>query len=415
MLKIVTNLIKIPLKKEDMIMTTNETLIKDINEKLTDRYDNVVSWRRYMHQHPELSFKEAKTAEYIKEKLLSFGLEVKTNIGGHGLIGILEGNQSGKTIALRADFDALPIPDEKEVPYKSQNPGVMHACGHDGHTAALLGTAEALSHFREHLKGKVIFIFQPAEELPPGGAKFMIEDGVLADVDYVFGAHLDSQTPLGKITVGEGFQMAAVDKFDIHIQGKGGHGARPHEAIDSLVIGSEIVNSLQKIVSRGVNPLQSAVVTVGVFKSGTAFNIIADKATIEGTVRTFDSAIRKQVEKQMYSIVEGITTAFGATYTIDYLNGYPALYNHIEETETVRTLLAEQFSEENIVEMEPSMGAEDFSYFLLEKPGTYFRVGSRNEDEATHYPHHHPKFDIDERALLNLEKSFVKIVAHYLL
>ena len=395
-------------------MTTNEALLNDINEKLADRYDDVVSWRRYMHQHPELSFKEVKTAEYIKEKLLSFGLEVKTNIGKHGLIGILEGSQSGKTIALRADFDALPIPDEKEVPYKSQNPGVMHACGHDGHTAALLGTAEALSQFREQLKGKVIFIFQPAEELPPGGAKFMIEDGVLAGVDYVFGAHLDSQTPLGKITVGDGFQMAAVDKFDIHIQGKGGHGARPHEAIDSLVIGSEIVSSLQKIVSRGVNPLQSAVVTVGVFKSGTAFNIIADKATIEGTVRTFDSAIRKQVEKQIYSIVEGITTAFGATYTIDYLNGYPALYNHIEETETVRTLLAEQFFEENIVEMEPSMGAEDFSYFLLEKPGTYFRVGSQNEDEATHFPHHHPKFDIDERALLNLEKSFVKIVAHYL-
>ena len=392
-----------------------DEVLKDINEKLTDRYDEVVSWRRYMHQHPELSFKEAKTAEYIKEKLLSFGLEVKTNIGGHGLIGILEGNQAGKTIALRADFDALPIPDEKEVPYKSQNPGVMHACGHDGHTAALLGTAEALSHFRQQLKGKVIFIFQPAEELPPGGAKFMIEDGVLDGVDYVFGAHLDSQTPLGKITVGEGFQMAAVDKFAITIQGKGGHGARPHEAVDSIVIGSEIVSGLQKIVSRGVNPLQAAVVTIGVFHSGTAFNVIADKATIEGTVRTFDGDVRKQVEKQIYRIVGGITTAFGATFTIDYLNGYPALYNHPKETETVRNLLAEQFSEENIVEMQPTMGAEDFSYFLLEKPGTYFRVGSQNEDEATHYPHHHPKFDIDERALLNLEKSFVKIVAHYLI
>ena len=395
-------------------MTTNEALLNDINEKLANRYDEVVSWRRYMHQHPELSFKEVKTAEYIKEKLLSFGLEVKTNIGGHGLIGILEGNQAGKTIALRADFDALPIPDEKEVPYKSQNPGVMHACGHDGHTAALLGTAEALSHFRQQLKGKVIFIFQPAEELPPGGAKFMIEDGVLDGVDYVFGAHLDSQTPLGKITVGEGYQMAAVDKFEIHIQGKGGHGARPHEAIDSIVIGSDIISSLQKIVSRGVNPLQSAVVTIGVFQSGTAFNVIADKAKIEGTVRTFDGEVRKQVEKQIYSIVEGITTAFGATFTIDYLNGYPALYNHQAETETVRALLAEQFSEENIVDMQQSMGAEDFSYFLLERPGTYFRVGSQNEDEATHYPHHHPKFDIDERALLNLEKSFVKIVAHYL-
>ncbi len=330
------------------------------------------------------------------------------------MIGILEGNQAGKTIALRADFDALPIPDEKDVPYKSQNTGVMHACGHDGHTAALLGTAEALSHFRQHLKGKVIFIFQPAEELPPGGAKFMIEDGVLDGVDYVFGAHLDSQTPLGKITVGEGYQMAAVDKFEIHIQGKGGHGARPHEAIDSIVIGSDIISSLQKIVSRGVNPLQSAVVTIGVFQSGTAFNVIADKAKIEGTVRTFDGEVRKKVEKQIYSIVEGITTAFGATFTIDYLNGYPALYNHQAETETVRALLAEQFSEENIVDMQQSMGAEDFSYFLLERPGTYFRVGSQNDDEATHYPHHHPKFDIDERALLNLEKSFVKIVAHYL-
>ncbi|OAH60848.1 peptidase M20 [Domibacillus aminovorans] len=392
----------------------NDVLLGDINKALTDHYNDVVSWRRYMHENPELSFKEVKTAEYIKEKLLRFGLEVKTNIGGHGLIGILEGDQAGKTIALRADFDALPIHDEKEVSYKSQNPGVMHACGHDGHTAALLGTAKALSQFRHRIKGKVIFIFQPAEETPPGGAKFMIEEGVLDGVDYVFGAHLDSQTPLGKISVGEGYQMAAVDKFSIHIQGKGGHGARPQDAVDSIVIGSDIVSSLQKIVSRGVNPLQSAVVTIGVFQSGSAFNVIADKATLEGTVRTFDNNIRKQVEKQIYSIIEGITSAFGATYTIDYLNGYPALYNHPEETETVRTLLIEQFSEQNIVEIETSMGAEDFSYYLLEKPGTYFKVGSQNEDEATHYPHHHPKFDFDERALLNVEKSFVKIVSHYL-
>jgi amidohydrolase len=394
-------------------MATNE-ILKDINATLEDYYKDVVSWRRFMHQNPELSFKEVKTAEYIKEKLLSFGLEVKTNIGGHGLIGILEGDQAGKTIALRADFDALPIHDEKEVSYKSQNPGVMHACGHDGHTAALLGTAKALSQFRQQMKGKVVFIFQPAEETPPGGAKFMIEDGVLDGVDYVFGAHLHSKTPLGKISVGAGYQMAAVDKFAIHIQGKGGHGARPQDAVDSIVIGSDIVSSLQKIVSRGVNPLQSAVVTIGVFQSGSAFNVIADKAILEGTVRTFDSDIRKQVEKQIYGIVEGITSAFGATYTIDYLNGYPALYNHPEETEIVRTLLIEQFSEENIIEIETSMGAEDFSYFLLEKPGTYFKVGSQNEDEATHYPHHHPKFDFDERALLNLEKSFVKIVVHFL-
>lgn len=395
-------------------MATKEVLLNDINVKLMNRYHDVVSWRRYMHQNPELSFKEVKTAEYIKEKLLKFGLIVQTNIGGNGLIGILEGSQQGKTIALRADFDALPIYDEKEVSYKSQNPGVMHACGHDGHTAALLGTAEVLSQFRQQLRGKVIFIFQPAEETPPGGAKFMIEEGILDGVDYVFAAHVDPKMPLGKISVGEGYQMAAVDKFAIHVQGKGGHGARPHEAVDSIVVGSDIVSSLQKIVSRSVSPLQSAVVTIGVFQSGRAFNVIADKATLEGTVRTFDGDIRKQVEKQIYSIVEGITSAFGATYTIDYLYGYPALYNHLEETKTVRTLLAEQFLKENIVEMEPSMGAEDFSYFLLEKPGTYFRVGSQNEDEATHFPLHHPKFDFDERALLNIEKSFVKIVVHYL-
>ena len=388
-------------------------LLKEIHEKLSIDFDETVAWRRYMHQFPELSFKEEKTSQYIQEKLLSFGLEVKTKIGGHGLIGILHGDQPGKTIALRADFDALPIHDEKEVPYKSQTPGVMHACGHDGHTAGLLGTAKALSQYRHKIKGKVIFIFQPAEETPPGGAKFMIEDGVLDGVDYVFGAHLASQFPLGTLGVGEGYQMAAVDKFAIHIQGKGGHGARPHDTIDSIVIGSDIVNSLQKIVSRGVNPLQSAVVTIGVFQSGSAFNIIADKATLEGTVRTFDSEVRKKVEGQIRSIVEGITSAYGATYSIDYLNGYPALYNHPEETRTVRTLLAEQFSEDNIIEMEPTMGAEDFSYYLLEKPGTYFRVGSQTGNE-TSYPHHHPKFDFDERALLNLEKAFVKIVSHYL-
>nr|WP_281352272.1 M20 family metallopeptidase [Cytobacillus depressus] len=395
-------------------MKTSERLINDIFETLTAGYHDVVNWRRHMHQYPELSFKEVKTAQYIKEKLLSFGLEVKTNIGGNGLIGILIGDQPGKTIALRADFDALPLNDEKDVPYKSQNPGVMHACGHDGHTAALLGTAKALSQFRHHIKGKVIFIFQPAEEALPGGAKFMIEDGVLNGVDYIFGIHLNSQMALGKVAVGEGYKTAAVDKFSIHIQGKGGHGARPHQSIDSIVIGSDIVNSLQKIVSRNVDPLKTAVVSVGIFQAGSTFNAIADKATLEGTVRTYDEDTRKLVEKQIHNIVDGVTTAFGATYTIDYENGYPAVYNHPEETKTVKSLLSEQFSEENIIEMEPSTGAEDFSYFLLEKPGTFIRVGSQNDDESTSYSHHHPKFDFDERALLISEKTFVSIVSHYL-
>ncbi|MCG3421203.1 M20 metallopeptidase family protein [Oceanobacillus jordanicus] len=373
------------------------------------------NWRRYMHQHPELSFEEVHTAKYIEEKLTEFGLEVKKQIGGNGLIGVLKGEEPGKTLVLRADFDALPIKDEKDVPYKSTNTGVMHACGHDGHTSALLGTARTLSKFREKLKGNILFVFQPAEEKPPGGAKFMIEEGILEDVDYVFGAHLASDIPLGKIGIGEGYQMAAVDKFEITIQGRGGHGARPHHTIDSLVIGTSVVEGLQKIVSRSVDPLKSAVVSIGVFHAGNAFNVIPDTAKIEGTVRTFDGAVRDQVEAEINAIVKGITSGFHADYEIDYLRGYPALYNHKEETKTVHGLLSETFTEEDIVELEPTMGAEDFAYFLEQKPGTYFKVGSQNEDEATHYPHHHPKFDFDERALVNISKSFAKIVSHYLL
>ncbi|MCJ7840855.1 amidohydrolase [Lederbergia sp. NSJ-179] len=393
---------------------TNQSELSLIHKELEKNLQEIINWRRYMHQHPELSFQETETAKFIEQKLVSFDLEVKTNIGGNGLIGILKGEEVGPTIALRADFDALPIQDEKDVPYKSQKPGVMHACGHDGHTAALLGTAQVLSQFREHIKGSIIFIFQPAEELPPGGAKFMIEDHVLDGVDYVFGAHLASDIPLGQIGVGEGFTSAAVDKFDITIKGKGGHGARPHETIDSIVIGSEIVSALQKIVSRKVNPLQSAVVTVGVFQAGNAFNVIAENARIEGTVRTFDEKIRMQVKDDIHSIVKGITAAFQADFSIDYLLGYPALYNHSQETELVRTLFKEEFSNEAVIELKPSMGAEDFAYFLQERPGTYFRVGSRNEYEQTHYSHHHAKFDFDERALLHIERAFVKIVAHYL-
>ncbi|MGM9924488.1 MAG: M20 family metallopeptidase [Bacillus sp. (in: firmicutes)] len=390
-------------------------MLTELEQQLTGNYSSMVAWRRHMHQNPELSFEEAETSRFIKERLLEFGIEVQTDIGGHGLAGILKGSKPGTTIALRADFDALPIQDEKEVSYKSQKPGVMHACGHDGHTAALLGTAQALSEVRDALRGTVVFIFQPAEELLPGGAKQIIENGVLDEVDYVFGVHLDSQAPLGTFALGSGYRMAAADQFSIHIQGKGGHGARPHEGIDSIVIGSDVVNALQKIVSRGVNPFQSAVVTIGKFQSGSAFNVIADKAVLEGTVRTFNNDVREKVEEQIYSIVGGIASAFGATYNVDYVKGYPALYNHPDETDLVKNLLTEHFSEEAIIDMIPSMGAEDFSYFLLNKPGTYFRVGAQNEDVATHYPHHHPKFDFDEKALLMVARAYLKIISHYVL
>lgn len=388
--------------------------MEQIYEQIENSFSDLVEWRRYLHQNPELSFQETETATFIAQKLRSFGLDVKESIGGNGVIGILTGEQEGKTIALRADFDALPIQDEKETTYKSQKTGVMHACGHDGHTSALLGVARTLSQFREKIKGKLIFIFQHAEEKPPGGAKFMVEDGALDGVDAVFGAHLATDIPYGKVAVGSGFRMAAVDAFTITIEGKGGHGARPHQSIDSIVIGSEIVQSLQKIVSRRINPLQAAVVTIGVFQAGDAFNVIANSAKLEGTVRTFDHDVRVQIEEEIRSIVKGITEAHHASYHIDYLNGYPSLYNHPSETELLREVLIELFSKESIVEFEPSMGAEDFAYFLQEKPGTYFKVGARNEHESTHFPHHHPRFDFEEKALVIIGKAFVKIIEHYL-
>ncbi|MBO1002571.1 M20 metallopeptidase family protein [Pseudogracilibacillus auburnensis] len=386
-----------------------------IFQELQDHQDEVIHWRRHLHQHPELSFQEFETATFIKEKLQSFGLEIKTNIGGNGVIAILNGQKKGPTIGLRADFDALPINDGKDVPYKSKNPGVMHACGHDGHTAALLGTARILSKYKDKISGSIIFIFQHAEEKPPGGAKAMIEELNIDEIDYIFAAHLASDIPIGKVAVGAGFKMAAVDKFEIIVHGKGGHGAKPQETNDPIVIGSDLVNAFQKIVSRRVDPLDSAVVTLGVFHAGNAFNVIPNEARLEGTVRSFSEEVRKQVKENIYSLVKGITDGYQASFNIDYLHGYPALYNPQKETAVITQLFTELLGEENVVEFQTSMGAEDFAYFLNEKPGNYFKVGSRNHDGRTQFPHHHPNFDIDERALLIIQETFVKIVSHYVL
>lgn len=259
-----------------------------------------------------------------------------------------------------------------------------------------------------------MLIFQHAEEKPPGGAKEMIAQNILEDVDYVFAAHLDSSLEVGKVAIGPGYQMAAVDHFKIHLKGLGGHAARPHEAVDALVAGAELVTGLQKIVSRNINPLHSAVVTIGKFQSGTAFNVIAENAFLEGTVRTYDESVRHHIKNRIEQITKGISSAHNIESEIEYLFGYPALYNDPEQTEKVKRALMEGFGEEAVIEQTPSMGAEDFAYFLLEKPGTYFKVGSRNEREETQYPHHHGNFDIDERALFNIQKAFAFIAHDYL-
>lgn len=387
------------------------SMMKMISSALDENFPQVVQWRRYMHQHPELSFKEEKTAEFIIAELEKMDLDIRVNVGGYGIVAKLVGVNAGPTIAFRADFDALPITDLKEVAYKSKNEGVSHACGHDGHTASLLGFAKAISSHRESIYGNIVFIFQPAEETPPGGAKFMIEEGALEGVDAIFGAHLDSRNRVGTVAVGDGYRMAAVDKFKINLQGLGGHGAKPHETKDAIVLGSKIVSDLQQIVSRRLDPFSPAVVTVGVFQAGSAFNIIADSAIIEGTVRTMTEEVRQKVQREIFAIVEGATNAVQATFDIDYLNGYPALYNHTEETNLLKTL----FTDVDLIDLQPSMGGEDFAYYLLEKPGSYFNVGSNNDLEETKYAHHHPKFDFDERAMLKIQQAFLKIANHYVL
>ncbi|MFC5703390.1 M20 family metallopeptidase [Cohnella faecalis] len=389
-------------------MTT--TLRRWIRALETDERE-IIEVRRYLHRHPELSFEEHCTAAYIAERLRDYGLEVRTNVGGNGVLGFLQGGKPGRTLAFRADFDALPIQDEKEVPYKSTVPGVMHACGHDAHTAALLGVAGVLSRHRDELGGKIVFLFQHAEEKPPGGAKAMIEDGCLDGVDAVYGLHVSSEIPYGRVGLREGPAMAAVDAFTITIVGKGGHGARPHNSVDALVVGSQLVGSLQQIVSRRVNPLQPAVVTVGVFHAGTAFNVIAGKAKLEGTVRTFDRQVRRQIEDEIRLLVRGVCESAHADFEIDYLNGYPPLVNPSSEAGRVRALVGELFGSEAWIDLPQVMGAEDFAYYLEAKPGAYLHVGARNDEELTHYPHHHPKFDIDERALLAAGKVFLSLAA----
>lgn len=380
-------------------------MLKQMFSKLEDYYEDMVTIRRFMHQHPEVSFQEYNTAQYIKEFYEELSIEVEGNIGGNGVVAKIYGNKPGKTVALRADFDALPIHDEKDVPYKSLVPGVMHACGHDGHTATLLVLAKVLNELKADLEGNYVFIHQHAEEYAPGGAITMIEDGCLEGVDVIFGTHLWASEPTGTIQYRNGPIMAAADRFEIEIQGKGGHGAQPHKTKDAIVTASQLVLNLQQIVSRKVNPVESAVVTVGSFLSENAFNVIADKAKLVGTVRTFNDNVRQYIEEEMERIIQGTCHLSGSTYTFLYERGYPAVVNHAKETEFLIAAAKEVPEVMKIEESEPQMGGEDFSYYLKEVPGTFFFTGAKPPGADPGYPHHHPKFDIDENAMLIAAKT----------
>ena len=371
-------------------------------EKLTNAYEDMVVMRRHLHMNPELSFQEEKTAKYIVDFYANLGVDVRSGVGGNGVVARIKGGRPGKTVALRADFDALPIQDEKDVPYKSTVPGVMHACGHDGHTATLLQLAKAIHEMQEELAGEYVFIHQHAEEFAPGGAKPMIEDGCLDGVDVIFGTHLWSLTDMGTIEYRVGPTMAASDKFDITVQGAGGHGASPHQTKDAVAIGAQLVTNLQQIVSRRANPTESAVLSVGSFVAENAFNVIADSAELSGTVRTFNPDIRVLMQREMKRVVDGTALANDCTIDMNYQPGYPALVNHEDETLFLKAVAEAIPGVERVLETEPHMGGEDFGYYLEKVPGTFFFTGARPE---VPYPHHHPKFDFDENAMLIAAKT----------
>lgn len=384
---------------------------RELFESIDNYYDEMVQTRRYLHQYPELSFQEEKTAAYISDTYKELDIPYQSNVGGNGVLATLAGGKPGKKIAIRADFDALPIQDEKDVPYKSKVDGVMHACGHDGHTATLLGLAKALKPFQNQLPGTIVFLHQHAEEYAPGGAKPIIESGILDDVDAVFGTHLWTDTPFGVIETAQKEFMAGADRFEITVKGKGGHGALPHQTKDAIVIASQIVANLQQIVSRRIDPLETSVVSIGTFQAGNAFNIIAGTAKLVGTVRTFDSSIQAQIINEMEKIIKGTCAGYDADYEFDYEKGYPPVINNPEEATLVLKGAEEIDGVKEANEVPPVMAGEDFSYYISEKPGAFFFTGAQKEGH--HYPHHHPMFDIDERALPIAAKMLIQTYRLY--
>jgi amidohydrolase len=376
----------------------------------------LVDWRRRLHQKPELGFQEKLTADFVSQKLQEWGIEHQTGIAQTGIVATIRGNNSTqKVLAIRADMDALPIQELNEVPYCSQHDGVMHACGHDGHTAIALGTAYYLQQNRDTFGGTVKIIFQPAEE-GPGGAKPMIEAGVLKnpDVDAIIGLHLWNNLPLGTIGVRAGALMAAVELFRCTVFGKGGHGAMPHQTIDSIVVAAQIINALQTIVARNVNPIDSAVVTVGELHAGTAENVIADTAWMRGTVRYFNPELKSLFHQRVEQIIAGICQSHGARYDLDYWSLYPPVINDATIAELVRSVAQEVVETPvGVVPECQTMGGEDMSYFLQEVPGCYFFLGSANPEKGLAYPHHHPRFDFDETVLAMGVEMFVRCVEKF--
>lgn len=389
----------------------------------------VIEWRHHFHQNPELSNREFKTAEKIAKHLKSLGMDVQTGVGKTGVVGILKGNQAGKVIALRADIDGLPVTERNDLAYKSEvvttfldkETGVMHACGHDTHTAILMGVAEVLSKNKNLINGTVKFIFQPAEEGPPpgeeGGAKLMIKEGVLTNpnVDAIFGLHINSGTPVGTIKYKSGGTMAAVERFVVNVQGKGTHGSAPWSGVDPILISAKIIDGFQTIISRESNLVaEPAVITVGKITSGTRFNIIPETAELIGTVRTLDPDMRIHIIRRMTEMASDIAKAYGGSATIDWQNNTVVTYNDPDLTLQMLPTLEMMAGNDNVSTMKASTGGEDFSFFQEKIPGFYFFLGGMTPGNTTPYPHHTPDFKIDDAGMLLGVKTLTQMSIDYL-
>ncbi|MBT2601634.1 amidohydrolase [Bacillus sp. ISL-53] len=383
---------------------------------LEARKGEIVQIRRHLHENPELSFKEEKTAQYIIDFYKGKGVSIQTNVGnGLGIIVTIECGKSGKTIGLRADFDALPITEEAEVPFRSKNEGVMHACGHDGHTAYLLVLADCINELKDSLSGTIKIIHQHAEETPPGGAKSMMESGALDELDAVFGIHLFPSHPAGVVGYRGGYSMAGRTYFKLAIKGVGGHGSSPHMANDAIVAGAHFVTAVQTVISRRLNPFDMGVVTIGSFDGKGSFNVIKDRIEIEGDVRYMTAETQQLIDKEIHRIVKGIETEFDVQCELTYVPDYPPLYNDPELTEFVKNSLESMNDKEikKVVEFPVFSGSEDFSYYAEKIPGCFFYIGCKPKGVEKAYFNHHPKFDIDEDALLIASKSVAQVVCRF--
>jgi amidohydrolase len=377
--------------------------------------DWLVEVRRAIHSHPELGFEEVETSRLVSEWLERFGLEVKKGVAKTGVVGLLRGGAPGKTVAIRADMDALPMDEATGVPYASKIKGKMHACGHDAHVTILLGVARFFSSIRDKVKGNIKWIFQPGEE-GFGGGRLMVEAGVLEDprVDAIFAAHVFPFLSTGQVGISEGKAMASSDKFTLRIVGKGGHGAYPHVTRDPILAAGHVITQVQSIVSRNVNPLDSAVVSFGAVHGGRAYNVIPDEVELTGTVRSLNPEVREQLRSRIEQIMRGVVTSLGLDYHYEFEYGYPVLDNDTRMSGLVVSTCSRAFGKENVVILPPSMGAEDFAYFLEKCPGAMFRLGVRNEAKGLVQPHHNTLFNIDEEVLPFGVEVFVRVINEFL-